>query len=120
MNTADVVQINNTFASDDWRKLLVHENFMDKSIKIQPNEILKTMRESFKNLMKNPQQRELKRALAAFALSFAGAPFPARAADPFGGFDLPGQISYSKFIEAVKNDSINSVKVVPSGLEARF
>ena len=36
VNTADVVQIDNTFASDVWRKQLLQENFMDKSMKLQP------------------------------------------------------------------------------------
>lgn len=85
INAADVVQIDNTFASDVWRKKLLQENFMDKSMKLQPQEILKTMREAFKNMMNNPQHREFKRALAAFALSFSmsGAPIPANAEEPF-------------------------------------
>lgn len=97
MNSENSVQIDNTFASDIWRQSLLHENFMDKSIKFQPNEILKTMRESFKNIMSNPQHRDLKRALAAFALSFnlSGLPMPANAEEPLVLKTPVGQVSYS-------------------------
>lgn len=109
--TEDVVKIDNTFASDIWRQSLLRENFMDKSINLQPNEILKTMRESFKNIMKNPQHRDLKRALAAFALSFnlSGFPMAANAEEPLVLKTPTGQVSYSSFIDAVQKKEISNV-----------
>lgn len=110
------------------------ENFMDISIKNQPKQIMEDIHRAFTEIMSNPNFKPMKNSLAALALSLTLLQNPtpamadvavAEAQQPVAvGYSqqnvLRGNVSYSAFINAVKNDQIVAVNVADNGREAAF
>jgi hypothetical protein len=74
---------------------------MDKAVEVTPENIMNSIRETFKDIMTNPQMKEVKKSLAAAALS-GGAVFsnisPAMA--------ISGNLSYTQFMNALNEGVI--------------
>jgi hypothetical protein len=88
---------------------------MDKAMEFTPETIMKSVHEIFKDIMTNPKMKEVKRSLAASALS-AGALMsnvnPAMA--------VSGNLSYTQFINDINENMIKAVNIDETGKVANY
>jgi cell division protease FtsH len=109
----------------DWQGK-AGESFMDKSVQINADTILENVKRVMDHIKENPPLQELNKKLimALVAVQTASAAQPAFAEDLSKAEllerTLQGQVSYSKFLEGVKEHLIERVRVEPNGRTADF
>ena len=96
---------------------------MDKSVQINADTILDKVKDIMKSIKENPPLAELDKKLimAMVAYQTAMVANPAFAeGEATLATSLTGQVSYSKFLEGVKEHIIEKVRVEPNGRTADF
>jgi exonuclease V gamma subunit len=97
--------------------------FMDKSLQINADTILENVKQVMSQMKENASLRELNKkmimALAAYQTAMVANPAFAEGGSELAK-QLNGQVSYSKFLEGVKEHIIEKVRVEPNGRTADF
>ena len=97
---------------DDTKEI---QEFMDMAMKVTPENILKSVQDAFKDIMTNPQMKDMKKALAAAAVSSS-----ALLANVKPALAVGGNLSYTMFMRYVNEGMIKAVNIAEDGRSAAY
>mmetsp|Transcript_16364 Transcript_16364/g.27675 ORF Transcript_16364/g.27675 Transcript_16364/m.27675 type:complete len:244 (+) Transcript_16364:567-1298(+) len=98
------------------------ENFMDRKFSITSENLLEEIQKFYSELLSNDRYRNLRRNIVALSALIAPAlnSYPAAAVEQLNQFMIRGNVTYTKFMEAVSNHQIAKVTVDPTGRFAEY
>lgn len=88
---------------------------MDMAMKVTPENIMKSVQDAFKDIMTNPQMKDMKKALAAAAVSSS-----ALLANVKPALAVGGNLSYTMFMRYVNEGMIKAVNIAEDGRSAAY
>ena len=108
--------------NSEWNKK-TGESYMDKSVQINADTILENVKMVINHIKENPPLKELNKKLIMAIVAYqtaAASPAFAEELAKLNAQGLNGNISYSTFLDGVKNGLIEKVRVEPNGRTADF